>query len=211
MKSRIKAIIASAVLIGMACSAGSAVTVSAKSSGIGANAVAVNPGTSGNTGANFYNTGFNNSQSGYNFPNTYYNTEGTGNTGNTGNMGNTGNTGYNTYQNTNQRTNQSINQSTSYGGASVGFENFNDKRFEVSSGTYIIQDGDSLWLVMGNLKAKLSMLVYQEPDKDENAQNRSRSGNDQNRRQNQGSSHTNTGGTGEDKNNLAIPFIFFGK
>jgi len=98
--------------------------------------------------------------------------------------------------------------------------NNNSKRFEVSQGTYIIQDGDSLWLVMGNLKAKLSVLVYQEPEKNErnsNYHNNHNNNNSNNNNSTYGQSRMERMGFGEDKNaldlnfNQAIPFVIIGQ
>jgi hypothetical protein len=38
-------------------------------------------------------------------------------------------------------------------------------RIDLNSDTYIVRDGDDLWLVMGGIKAKLDVLVYSDPTK----------------------------------------------
>lgn len=82
-----------------------------------------------------------------------------------------------TYQNTNQ-TGGSFENYPSGAGRSrnaSGFstiipEGLNNKSqdanslFNLNSDTYIVRDGDSLWLVMGQIKAKLEVLIYVDPE-----------------------------------------------
>lgn len=48
-------------------------------------------------------------------------------------------------------------------------ENNHSGRLNLNNDTYIIQDGDDLWLVMGHIKAKLDILIYTDPSRNDNS------------------------------------------
>lgn len=111
-------------------------------------------GTSGTSGVNNANMYGNQSMNGINNASNMHNTTGTTNAGNVGGAG------------VNASRSQGI---EIYGNIPSAYLNQNSSnnsngQIKVSNDTYIVQDGDDLWIVMGNIKAKLDILIYTDPN-----------------------------------------------
>ena len=87
-----------------------------------------------------------------------------------------------------------------HGSKDMGYFNESNPRdangqIKVSKDTFIVQDGDDLWLVMGNIKAKLDVLIYTDPN---------------NAKAHEAHERANTNSNASimnDKNSLAIPVV----
>jgi hypothetical protein len=134
------------------------------------------------------NTNMNNTNGTYNNTAPYNNSTPTGTNNmngydynNQNNSNNTNNATPNVQTNTNSNTNTNTAPATRSGAGTAANESegvefygnipanisqmdSENGQLKVDQGTYIVQDGDDLWLIMGHIKAKMDVMIYTDPD-----------------------------------------------
>ncbi len=88
-----------------------------------------------------------------------------------------------------------------------GSSNENDGQIKVSKDMYIVQDGSDLWLVMGNIKAKLDILIYTDPTHSRANESNANNNNTNMTNTNNTNDTANMNADLNNKNSLAIPMF----